>query len=370
VEDTTPFYKKLCYHLISLSLIGYFLFISQEILIPLVLAILLASLLLPLNKRLEKKKLPRVAAISISLILSAVVIGLIIYFITYQISGFLDDLPTIRERLGNLSLTIQKWVRETFGVTIRKQNQYLNETAAQMKQSSAGFLGQTFGTLTEVLSYLVLLPLYSFLILYHRGMIKKFIIDVFKGTSDRPITEILNASQSVSLNFITGLLIEMSVVFTLNAVGFLILGIKYPVFLALVAALLNLIPYIGMLVANIFCMLITLISGDTMHLGDVVWVGVILGIVQLIDNDFLMSMIVAAKLRINALATLTGVLVGGALWGIPGMFLSIPGLAVIKVICDRVDGFQPFGMLLGVDPSIIKTAKNSLVQPAEEEVSD
>lgn len=365
MEDTTPFYKKLSYHLVSLTLITFIFYIGQEILVPIVLATLLACLLLPINRMLEKWKLPRVVAITISLVLAALIIGTVIYFITYQVSGFIEDLPTIRERLGNLSLTIQKWVRETFGVTIRKQNQYLNETAAQMKQGSAGFLGQTFGTLTEVLSYLVLLPLYSFLILYHRSMIKKFIIQIFNHTHSAPVSEILTATQSVAQSFVTGLMIEMGLVFALNAVGFLILGIKYPVFLALVAALLNLIPYIGMLVANIFCMLITLISGETMHLGDVVWVGIILGVVQLIDNNFLMTFIVASKLRINALATLTGVLAGGALWGIPGMFLSIPALAVLKVICDRVDELKPFGMLLGIEP---KNPKINPPHPDEQSV--
>jgi predicted PurR-regulated permease PerM len=117
--------------------------------------------------------------------------------------------------------------------------------------------------------------------------------------------------------------------------------------LALVAALLNLIPYIGMLIANIFCMLITLISGEVMSLPDVFWVGIVLAIVQFIDNNFLMPLVVGSKVRINTLATVTGVLVGGAVCGVSGMFLSIPGLALLKVIFDRVDGLQPYGMLLG-----------------------
>jgi predicted PurR-regulated permease PerM len=62
-------------------------------------------------------------------------------------------------------------------------------------------------------------------------------------------------------------------------------------------------------------------------------------------------MIVGSKVRINALAAIVGVLVGGALCGIAGMFLSIPGLAVLKVIFDRINGLKPYGMLLGDDSS-------------------
>jgi predicted PurR-regulated permease PerM len=117
------------------------------------------------------------------------------------------------------------------------------------------------------------------------------------------------------------------------------------VFLALFASLLNLIPYVGILIANLICILITLITSD--QISHAVWVGVILALVQLWDNNFGMPLIVGNKVRINALVTIIGVLVGGTLCGIPGMFLAIPGLAVLKVIFDKVPELQPWGTLLG-----------------------
>lgn len=120
------------------------------------------------------------------------------------------------------------------------------------------------------------------------------------------------------------------------------------------AALLNLVPYIGMLIANIFCMVITFMFSENIY--DVVWVGVILAVVQFIDNNFLMPWIVGSRVKINALVTLLGVLIGGALWGVSGMFLTIPALAVLKVVFDRVDGLKPYGLLLG-DDTITKSEK-------------
>jgi len=108
---------------------------------------------------------------------------------------------------------------------------------------------------------------------------------------------------------------------------------------------LNLVPYVGMLVANIFCMVITLVSSEEPK--TVIWVGLVLAVVQIIDNNFTMPWIVGNKVRINALVTIIGVLVGGALCGVPGMFLAIPGLAVLKVIFDAVPRLQPWGVLLG-----------------------
>jgi predicted PurR-regulated permease PerM len=206
------------------------------------------------------------------------------------------------------------------------------------------------------------MPLYTFLILYYKSNIKTFLISVFKNGSEQKVREVLTESTTVAQQYMTGLMIETTLVFTLNTIGFLILGIKYAVFLALFASLLNLIPYVGILIANIICMIITLITSD--QISHVVWVGVILAIVQLWDNNFGMPLIVGNKVRINALVTIIGVLVGGTLCGIPGMFLAIPGLAVLKVIFDKVPDLQPWGTLLG-DNQITDTALKT--KPSEQE---
>jgi predicted PurR-regulated permease PerM len=92
-------------------------------------------------------------------------------------------------------------------------------------------------------------------------------------------------------------------------------------------------------------MVITLISADA--ISSVIWVGIVLGVVQIIDNNFGMPLIVGNKVKINALVTIIGVLIGGALSGVPGMFLAIPVLAIIKVICDKVEALKPWAVLLG-----------------------
>ncbi len=126
-------------------------------------------------------------------------------------------------------------------------------------------------------------------------------------------------------------------------------------FLGLLAAVLNLIPYVGMLVASVLCMAVALTTSD--NLGEVVWVGVILIIVQFIDNNLIMPYVVSSKVRINALVSIIGVLVGGALAGISGMFISIPGIAILKAIFDRVDGLKPWGELLGDEQKKVARGK-------------
>ena len=342
-----PFYKKLSFNLITLALLGMFLYLGQDILVPIFFSILLSILLLPVVKVLQYIKFPKVIAIILSILVSLLLIAGIFYMLSHQISLFLNDLDSIKERLGELSHSLQGWIDDKFNITTAKQNKYLKETAENIKDSGPGMVGKTVGTLTGILSYVVFLPVYTFLILYYRDLIKKFLVSVFKGGKPEQVEEILYESRIIGQYYVLGLSMEMAIVFTLNCIGFLIVGIQYAVFLALVAALLNLIPYIGMLVASAFSMLITLVTTDST--GDVLWVGAVLGAVQLIDNNFLMPLIVGNKVRINALVTIVGVVIGGALCGVSGMFLAIPGIAVLKVIFDRVEELKPWGMLLGDD---------------------
>ncbi|MBL0745002.1 AI-2E family transporter [Chryseolinea lacunae] len=359
--STEPFYKKLSLNLITLALLGAALYLGQGILVPLFFAILLATLLLPVTNFLQRIRIPKLPAIVLSIGISLALIAGIIYLLSTQVANFLEDSAAIKERFNTLIHSLQDWINQTFHVSTRKQNQYLKDTAQNMKDSGAGIVGQTVVTITEALSYVVFLPVYTFLILFYKDLIKKFIVSVFKSTREENVSEILRESRSMGQHYILGLVTDMSIVFALNALGFLILGIKYAIFLALVAALLNLIPYIGMLIANIFCMLITLISSD--NLSDVVWVAVILAAVQFIDNNFLMPMVVGNRVRINALVTIVGVVIGGTLCGVSGMFLAIPGIAVLKVIFDRVDDLKPWGMLLGDLPDT-KPAKEKAKKKA------
>ncbi len=340
-----PFYKKLAFNLLSISILIFALYIGQDILVPMFIAILLAILLLPTVQLLQRFKFNRFFSIIVTLIVAMLLLAAIVYFLSAQIGNFLDDLPAIKERLANLISSLKEWIHTNFNIDVRKQEQYIKDTTKEM--DAGGIVGQTVVSLTSMLAYIVIMPIYTFLFLFYRSLIKRFLVDIFKRSEEDRVIDILHESQLVSQSYITGLLTEMVIVFLLNAAGFLILGIQYAIFLGLVAALLNLVPYVGMLVANVFCMLITLISSE--NLADVVWVGAILAAVQFIDNNLLMPLIVGSRVKINALAAIVGVFIGGAICGISGMFLSIPGLAILKVIFDRIEPLKPYGMVLGDD---------------------
>ncbi len=125
------------------------------------------------------------------------------------------------------------------------------------------------------------------------------------------------------------------------------LGIKYALFFGVLAAVLNIIPYIGMFTATLFTILVTLTTSN--NTSDIVWIIVIMYGIHIIDVNILMPKIVASRLRINALISILGVVIGGALTGVSGLFLSVPAVAMTKIICDQVEGLEAWGILLGDD---------------------
>jgi predicted PurR-regulated permease PerM len=340
-----PFYYRLTMVLLMLALIAAFIFLGSDLVVPLALAMLIAILLMPVCNFLQRKGLPRVPAILLALLAAALFAGGILYFLSSQIASFLNDIDQIKKGINVHLNTVQRWIRQQFGLSFREQEDMLNNFLTSMKSSGQGAIGSTFSSLTNILTIITLLPIYTFLLLYYRGLIRQFLIDVFSNTPKNEVAIILNESRTVVQSYMVGLIIELIIVATINSIGFLILGIKYAIFLAVFAAILNILPYIGMLIASIFCMAITLTTSTDIR--EPIWVLVVLLIVQFIDNNIIMPKVVGSKVKLNALMTIVGVIVGGLLCGISGMFLSIPAIAILKIIFDRIEDLKPWGRLLG-----------------------
>jgi len=362
-HQTPPFYHKFALNLLAIVLVAGIVYIAKDILMPLFFAIVLAILLLPVNNRLEKWGLPKVPSMLLSILLAIIFLAGIIWFLSSQISAFADDMPTIKKHLMDHARTAQQWISDQIGISTKQQDAAVKEATNGMKDSGTGMVGSTLFGAMQALLMVILLPLYTFLIMYYRKLIRKFFEDIFNEKHKGSVTEVMEESKSIVQGYMVGLLIEMGIVAVLNAVGFFIIGIEYAIFLAVLAAILNMIPYIGMLVATILCMLITLTTST--NISDVLWVAVILTVIQFIDNNFLMPYVVSSKVRINALVSIIGVLIGGALAGVSGMFLSIPGIAVMKAIFDRVDDLKPWGMLMGDDLSMVNPRVRKRIEKAK-----
>ncbi|MEP7254015.1 MAG: AI-2E family transporter, partial [Ginsengibacter sp.] len=160
--------------------------------------------------------------------------------------------------------------------------------------------------------------------------------------------------------YVVGLFLEMSTVAVVCCTVFLLLGIKYAILLGLITAIFNIVPYIGIFSALALNVVITFAT--TAMAGKVLLVVITVVAMHLIDSNILLPMIVGSKVRINAFITLLGVVLGEMIWGISGMFLSIPVIAIMKIIFDRVESLKPWGVLLGDEKLETKTIKIPLTR--------
>jgi len=174
---------------------------------------------------------------------------------------------------------------------------------------------------------------------------------LFGSDHQSQVTEIVKQVKKVIQRYLFGLVIEVAIIAVLDTTALLVLGIEYALLIGIFGALLNMIPYIGGLVAVSVPMLVALVTEPPVY---ALYVLILYYIIQLVDNNYIVPKIVASKVKINALFSIIAVIAGNALWGIPGMFLSIPLLAIIKLICDHIEPLKPLGFLLGdTMPSIL-----------------
>ena len=349
---STPFYTRLAHVLISMICMFYLAIIGQTVLAPLLFAFLFSLLLLPFASFLERKcKLPRSIS-SILVLLSLILVITGIFFLLFsQLSELTNDLPAFKQQILIATTEIQDWISNTFQVNNKEQLSYIDNAATEALSKGTTLIGTTLLSVSSILLFLVFIFLYTFFILLHRKLLLKFIISLFKEEHTVIVYDVVAQIQYIVKKYITGLFLQMLIVSILACIAFQIIGIKYAFLLGLITGIFNIIPYIGIFTALLLSSLITFATMDTTH---VLFVLASVAAIHLVDANYIMPKIVGSKVKINTLAALLGLVVGEMVWGIQGMFLSIPIIAIFKVIFDRVEGLKPWGLVLGEDETSLE----------------
>lgn len=336
--------------LLGLVLLAVVIIQLQNIIMPALMALVASIALLPFYRFLIRKKVPNSISIFLTILLMTILLALIVFFITSQLKPLINNFTAIKQNITNHINAISSWFSNKTGISSARQAEIINNQANKFLDSAGNFLNNAAGSVSSVLIFFGLLPIYTFLILYYKNILRRFLLMWFREDESMQLGRTLKSIESVIQSYIIGLLIQFSYMTLLLGGTLLLFGINYAFLIAVIFALLNLIPYVGALIGNIIGVLLTLSS--TPDLGPVFTVLIIISVVQFLDNNILMPFIVGSKIRINALVSLFGVFTGGALAGISGMFLSLPLMAVFKIIFDHTDQFKKWGVLLGDDKPI------------------
>lgn len=339
-----PFYAKASLITIGLFVFVTVLFAAKAIIVPIIYSIVIAIMLTPIVNFLIRKKINRAVAVALVLSLSILIIASIITLVASQASRFSEALPQLTSKFQSLVNQVVTWTSGYFDISTQKIDESIANAKTEFMNNSSSLIGTTLTTVGGILSTVFLIPVYIYMFLFYKPLLVEFVHKLFGVDNNQNVSSILVEIKTIIQSYLVGLFFEFSIVAVLNSIGLLILGIEYAILLGICGALLNIIPYLGGMITMVLFMLIVLITKSPIYL---VYVVILYASIQLIDNNYLVPKIVGSKVKLNALVSLLVVILGAALWGLHGMFLSIPITAILKLIFDRIDSLKPWGFLLG-----------------------
>jgi predicted PurR-regulated permease PerM len=331
--------------LLGICALGGLIVVGQSVIMPILMAFFISLLLLPVFRWLRRRGVPEVLAIALCIVLLLLVAVGISAFLLFQIAGFLSDLEVIQTNLTAHWNNLSEWISAQTHFTVRQQMALIKKQGAGLGENISGYFSDAFTSVTNIFVFLGLLPIYIFLILYYRNLLARFIYLWFDEAEHPKVHDAVHEAEVIVKYYLLGLLIQITYLTVLLGGLLLLFGIQHAILIGVTFAILNLIPYVGALIGNLIGVLLTLTTSQEMWQ---IWAVLgIIAFVQFLDNNILMPRIVGSKVRINALVSIVGIVLGGALAGISGMILSIPVMAVLKIIFDKSEHMKQWGLLLG-----------------------
>jgi predicted PurR-regulated permease PerM len=348
-----PFYVKGFFLLAGIYVLVSILSIAGSLIVPILFAGIIAVLLSPAVRFLVKRRINRAFAIAIILLIVLLLFAALMLLLSTQATHLKDSFPQLLIKFNEFSDNAINWISTAFNIKEENITNWIAQSKAELMNGSNAVIGFTLTNMGNGLTMLLLIPVYTFMILFYQPHLLQFIRRATGKANHEQTTELLGETKTIIQHYLVGLFFEFLIVAALNVIGLFALGINYALLLGIAGALLNIIPYLGGLIAMILFMIIALVTKEPVF---VIYVAVLYGTIQFIDNNFIVPKIIGAKVKLNALVSLIGVIAGAALWGIPGMFLSIPVIAILKLLFDRIEALKPLGFLLG-ESNTVKTVR-------------
>ncbi len=346
-QPQNPLIVRLTASLLFIILFFYGLIAAKDILVPLALGTLLAFLLYPVASFLEKSGFPRIIANLLTIILGIVILGGAVYLVYIQLNQFVEDFPELRQKSLNNIRELTQFVEGNFGVSGAEQQRWLRQFISNAFAQGGETFQNIFTGTTATVAKIVVLPVFVFFMLYYRSKYKEFILKLTDGHKHKKTDRVIKEISRVTQSYMTGITIVVFILCFLNTFGLMIVGIKYALLLGILSALMNYIPYFGTLIGGAIPLLVALITEDSPRYA--LGVIILFVIIQFIENNILTPNIVGGNVRINPFFVILSIIIGGLVWGLAGMFIVLPFIAMFKIVCENIEVLHPYAFLLGTE---------------------
>jgi predicted PurR-regulated permease PerM len=335
-------------------LICLVLYYGKTLFIPLSFSLLISFILFPVCKWMEKKGISKAVAILISLSFVFALMVSLLYLLFTQINEFSHEWEPFRKKLLETLNQISIYISQQFEISTEEQLVFFKNSFNNSASQAVSFLRNAAYLFSETFFYLLIIPVFSALILYHRQILANVLYQIFPAERKETIREILTETIHAYYNFIKGMLVVYLIVGTLNSIGLAIVGVPHPVLFGFIASILTFIPYVGILISSLLPIAISWITFNS------IWypiaIIIVFSIVQILEAYVIFPFAVGSRLKINTLVIIIMITAGGILWGAAGMILFIPFTSIAKLIADRTESLKTLSILLGDGESKKTTA--------------
>jgi predicted PurR-regulated permease PerM len=340
-----PFVIKGSFYLLFGILLVHALIAAKEFLWPIALATLFSYLVYPLVLFFENKlRFPRILANLVAIILLILGIVAAVSFLYKQLSQMLSDLPTIQHQtLENID-KMYHLIETNFGISASEQKIWTKNFISNLSKGGSN-LGSVFSQTTETIVKIVLLPVFMFFMLFNRNKFKNFIMQITPRRNRIPVANIIKDVSNITQHYMGGVFIVVVVLSILNSAGLYIIGLKYAIMLGSIAALFSFIPYFGNILGYSIPLAFAIFTQGNPHL--ILGVIILFFIMHFIENNILMPNIVGGNVQLNAFVIILSLIIGATIWGIPGMLVIVPFMAVLRIIFENIPNMRPYSYLLG-----------------------
>lgn len=336
--------QRFAHLLIVICLLVYILNIGKNIIAPIVFAMFFAFMLKPISDFFEKYLKSRVISIACSFMVAIIPVVLTITLFTAQSVDVFTNMPTISGKIKNGINEIFGVLNRNFGFSKAEGEAWLSDNMSSALDAPMQIIGGWVSTSSTLLISILLVLLYTFFFLLYRTSIKNFLLGQFTKKQREDARDVIVNIQSVAQKYLSGLAVVIVILGVLNSIGLLIIGIEYAFFWGFLGAFLAIIPYVGTIIGGMLPFAYAIATTDTMW--QPLAIIALYSTVQTIEGNLITPKVVGSSVEINPLAAIISLLIGGAIWGVSGLILALPLLAITRIVFEHIDILKPIALLL------------------------
>ncbi len=331
-----------------LALLLVFLVLAKPLLLPLFFGGIFALTLRPIVNRVERWLRYPILSIFVTFVLAVLPVAVAILFFSFQTLSVIDDLPTITEEFQESIDRIVVSTSKKMGMRIRGNGyEWAQEKFGDAMDEPFVYISSILAGGANVIGMLLISTLYAFFLLLYRRPIYHFALGQFAFEKRERMKMVFADTQRMSYKYLSGLGIVMLILGVLNSTGLMLIGIDYAFFWGFLAAFLAVIPYIGTFLGGLLPFMYALSTTSTTW--QPVAVVALFTLVQTIEGNVITPKVVGSSIQINPLAAILALFVGGFIWGIEGLILALPLVAILRIFMVHTERFRPFGLLMSDD---------------------